>query len=148
MVHGDDFVGAGKPKELARIRAALEEKYKLKVETLSGSDGDVREVKILNKIVRWTESGVELEADPRHAELVVRELGLEKATPSKVPGVKANISERTPEDMEELGREEARSYRAIAARLNYLAPDRLDIGYAVKKRQGICPNRQEATGRD
>ena len=48
MVHGDDFVGVGKPEELGKIRAALEEKYKLKVETLSGSDGDVREVNILN----------------------------------------------------------------------------------------------------
>ena len=55
---------------------------------------DIREVKILNKIVRMTDLGVELEADPRHAELVVRELGLENCKPSKVPGAKA-ANERT-----------------------------------------------------
>ncbi len=82
MVHGDDFVGVGNPVELGRIRAALEDKYKLKVETLSGDKADVQEVKILNKIIRWTDRGIELEADPRHAEIVVRELGLEGATPS------------------------------------------------------------------
>ena len=76
MVHGDDFVGVGRPEELTKMRAALEDKYRLKVEMLSGGKGDVQEVKILNKIVRWTETGVELEADPRHADIVVKELGL------------------------------------------------------------------------
>ena len=32
-----------------------------------------------------------------------------------------------------LGKEEARLYRGVAARLNYIAPDRPDIGYAVKE---------------
>ena len=77
MVHGDDFVGIGKPGELSKLREVLENKYKLKVETLSGEKGDVQEVRILNKIVHWTPSGLELEADPRHAELAVKALGLE-----------------------------------------------------------------------
>ena len=34
--------------------------------------------------------GIDLEADPRHAEIVVREFGLEGATPSKVPGAKTD----------------------------------------------------------
>ena len=123
MVHGDDFVGVGRPEELAKLRSALESKYKLKVETLSGESCDVQEVKILNKIVRWTDAGVELEADPRHAEIVVRAMGLQEGAASKVPGVKENRKDAAPEDSEELGREEARQYRAIAARLNYLAPD-------------------------
>ena len=33
----------------------------------------------------------------------------------------------------ELRADGARSYRAIAARLNYISPDRPDIGYAVKE---------------
>ncbi len=45
-------------------------------------------MKILNKIARYTSDGVELEADPRHAEIVVKELGLENAKCSTVPGVK------------------------------------------------------------
>ena len=133
MVHGDDFVGVGQPEELARLRRALEEKYKLKVEMLSGEKGDVQEVKILNKIVRWTNAGVELEADPRHAEIVIRELGLENATASKVPGVKPLKSNVESDEPEELAREDARRYRAIAARLNYLAPDRFDVGYSTKE---------------
>jgi hypothetical protein len=37
------------------------------------------------------------------------------------------------DDDSELDTDKARSYRAIAARLNYISPDRPDIGYAVKE---------------
>ena len=37
------------------------------------------------------------------------------------------------DDDSELDADKARSYRAIAARLNYISPDRPDIGYAVKE---------------
>ena len=94
MVHGDDFVAVGDPVHLADTEAALREKYKLKTETLSNETGDAKEVRILNKVVRITEEGVELEADPRHAELVVRELGVGKSKPSKVPGVKVMSGEK------------------------------------------------------
>ena len=125
-----------------------------------------------------TNTGIELEADPRHAELVISKLGLNNARPSLVPGSKTegktaatrdtprkrstqaridvedsidNIqsaqmslkdeswdSETSNEleidddgDDAELDGEGARSYRAIAARLNYISPDRPDIDYAV-----------------
>ena len=45
-------------------------------------------MRILNEVVRVTEAGVELEADPRHAELVIKKLGLEGAKVSTVPGAK------------------------------------------------------------
>ena len=37
------------------------------------------------------------------------------------------------DDEQELEREDARKYRGIVARVNYLAPDRMDIGFAVKE---------------
>ena len=69
-------------------RRSLEDKYKLKVQNLGEGKDCVDEVRILNKIFRYTESGIELEADPRHAELVIKELGLENAKASRVPGNK------------------------------------------------------------
>ena len=68
MAHGDDFVGVGRPSELKKVREKFENKYKLRMELFSGEKEDVQEVNISNKIVIWTESRVELEADPRHAE--------------------------------------------------------------------------------
>ena len=88
MVHGDDFVAIGDDKGLGDARKVLEHCYKLKVEILGEGKGCVKEVRILNKIVRHTSEGIEMEADPRHAELVVRELGLEKAKTFNTPGTK------------------------------------------------------------
>ena len=62
--------------------------YKLKVDILGREKGQVNEVKILNKIVRVTDKGIELEADPRHVEMTIRDLKLEDAKISAVPGAK------------------------------------------------------------
>ena len=51
----------------------------MKLQTLVCGEGEVSEMRILNKIVSHTDQGIELEADPRHAELVVREMGLARS---------------------------------------------------------------------
>ena len=51
---------------------------------------DVKEVKVLNKVIRYTDAGIELEADPRHAEIILRELQLVGTKASTVPGAKAD----------------------------------------------------------
>lgn len=83
--------------------------------------------------MRWTSSGVELEADPSHAEFVIRELGIEDSRPCKTPRIEAANDDGPVETPVELDCDESRRYRAIADSLNYLAPDRVDIGYAVKE---------------
>ena len=170
MVHGDDFVAVGHEGDLASTRGTLESKYKIKVETLGEGGQCKKEVRILNRIVRWGEDGVEMEADPRHAEIVVRDLGLSDAKCSRVPGTKevrkkndGNGKEERMTDIqvleeeagagseelileadeegtlndsekeEELGPADARRYRAITARLNYVSADRPDIQFAVKE---------------
>ena len=82
MVHGDDFVAVGDPGHLESTKAALSNKYKIKTEVLGSTANDAKEVRTFNKMVRMTDAGIELEADPRHAELVIRDLGLEKCRPS------------------------------------------------------------------
>ena len=51
MVHGDDFVAVGPEEFRKTTRKALEDKYRLKVEVLGLGEGQVREVRILNKII-------------------------------------------------------------------------------------------------
>ena len=48
----------------------------------------MKEVRVINKVVRATVAGNDLEGDPGHSELVIRELGLEGCWPSRVPGSK------------------------------------------------------------
>jgi hypothetical protein len=166
MVHGDDFVAVGEEEHLKATKKALEDKYKIKAETLRSDKGDAKEIRVLNKVIRLTEQGLELEADPRHAELVVRALGLQTAKPSPTPGTKAtkkpamraNLQDDAEveeeeegegagdeeDGQEELAQGEAKEYRAIVARLNYIASDRPDIQFAVKEtaRHMAAPRRE------
>jgi hypothetical protein len=96
-------------------------------------------VRILNRIVTWTNEGIRHEADQRHAEIIVRELGLNESSNSVVtPGVKDN-NEGTERKMDN---KEASLYRAIVARANYLCQDRSDIQLAVKE---LCRTMAEPT---
>ncbi len=90
--------------------------------------GQEREMKMLNRIVIMTKDGIEYEADPRHGELVVKMLGLEDVNGVVTPGEKMEERESEP-----LGTGETTMYRAICARCNYLAMDRVDLAYAAKE---------------
>ena len=59
-VHGDDFVGVVSEEDLAEVRSILEGRYKITVEVLGpdASKGETREVKILNRVVRWADTGI------------------------------------------------------------------------------------------
>ena len=88
----------------------------------------------MNRILRWTHEGWEVEPDQRHADIIVHELGLQDAKPVCTPGESRSRSEES-EECDPLESELASKYRAIAARANYLAGDRTDIMYSVKE---IC----------
>ena len=88
MVHGDGFVAVGPDKHLGNIKSTLSKKYKIKIEQLGYGGDKSSEFRILNKVVRITDTGIDLEADSKHAELVISELGLNSARPSLVPGSK------------------------------------------------------------
>ena len=71
VVHGDDFVFTGVDADLAWAHCALKENiFPKKVRTLSGDAGDVQDIRVFNRVLRWTAWGIAYEADPRHAELL------------------------------------------------------------------------------
>ena len=81
-------------------------------------------------MIRWTSAGLKYEADPRHAEIVVRGVaGAERAL--SAPGTNSKDFEDMNE--EELPEKSARLFRSFAARANYLAMDRPDISQATKE---------------
>ena len=87
-------------------------------------------------MVRRTSQGYELEADLRHAELIIEQLELGDCKPVVTPGVDGVVTCAAwdgESEGEDLGPEMATRYRSIAARCNYLQPDRPDIQYAVKE---------------
>ena len=48
----------------------------------------------MNKVIRLTEDSLELEADPRHVEIVAKDLGMETAKSSGVPGTRTAEGKR------------------------------------------------------
>ena len=131
-IHGDDYVTVGKEADLKWLRNKLEEKYEIKTQVLGPDKGDSQQIRILNRILTWTEKGIEYEADPRHAEIVIKELGLEDAKSVVTPGTKDEGTTK-PDCEEALPSAKASEHRAHTARLNYLSADRPDISYSVKE---------------
>ena len=79
-VHGDDFTTVGPKSSLDWFVAYLKTKYELKEASRLGPAAEHdKEGRVLNRIVRWCESGLEYEGDPRQIERFICELGLEGA---------------------------------------------------------------------
>lgn len=122
------------------LQKVLENKYMIKTQRIGESTNKKDEKKgegqVLNRIVRWTPKGFELEADLRHAELIVEQLELGNCKPVVTLGVDVEATcaawTEDPEG-EELSPAMAIRFRAIGARCNYLQPDRPDIQYGVKE---------------
>eukprot|EP00969_Alexandrium_andersonii_P111187 4908720-Alexandrium_andersonii.AAC.1 len=48
---------------------------------------DMKEMRVLNRIVTWTDEGIWYEADQRHAELIIKGLGMKEESKGVVtPG--------------------------------------------------------------
>lgn len=90
VVHGDDFFTEGTPKELKQFDKDFKEHFEMKTEILGpdAESGEVREVRFLNRVLTWNDQGISWEADPRHAEMVVKQLGLDGARVAATPGTK------------------------------------------------------------
>ena len=91
-VHGDDFFSKGTAEDLKWFSDELLKHFQIKTEVLGPdvSAGEVPEIRFLNRVIAWTSKGIPWEADPRHAELIIRQLGLEdgKTKPACTPGTK------------------------------------------------------------
>ena len=135
VVHGDDFTFCAASADLDWIEALLPKWFEVKVRARLGPDErDDKEVVILGRLVRWTSWGISYEADPRHRELVLQELGLGSESKGlALTGAKENINNE--QDGVLLDVAEAKRFRALAARLNYMAQDAPDVQYACKE---IC----------
>ena len=77
LVHGDDYVSAGTAEQLNWMDRKLAEKFECKAKRLGSRKEVSQQLTILGRVITWTSSGIEYEADPRHSESIVKELGLE-----------------------------------------------------------------------
>ena len=145
VVHGDDFTFLGAEEDLKWIQGKLMSWYEFKVRGLLGPDaGDDKSITILNRTVTWTEEGIEIKADPKHAQRICDYFELDDNSKSLCfPGSKeeekeaADVREQEDSDQDEdaelLDPALATDFRGLAATANYLGADRADTQHASKE---------------
>ena len=69
FVHGDGFIAAGRSEGRKHLSDTLKASYDIKEKTLRPEEEEVREVKILGRIITWTSDGLMMEPDPGQHEL-------------------------------------------------------------------------------
>ncbi len=143
--HGDDYPVLGTRREVKQFTEDLSKHFLVKTRAVLGPPpeaGDVGETTYLNRIVRWInkkqfpkdsgEERIDIEADPRHAHILVAEAGLTgtEAKSLGTPGVKTSV-----EEDEEVIDDESRTsrFRSSTMRLGYLAQDRPECQFASKE---------------
>ena len=100
---------------------------------LGPDDGDDKVATLLNRTVRWTDKGIEFEADGKHRERVLEFFGLDDG---KTHGLVFNgekDDKMLKDDDEVLPDDEAKTYRGLAARLNYLSLDCPHLQFQIKE---------------
>ena len=90
-------------------------------------------MKFLGRTLAWTEKGITMEGDRKHAEILVKEWGLENSKPVSSPGIpEEKFNQEDVDQNTEMNKSESMAYRRGAARINYMAMDRCDLSFVAK----------------
>ena len=126
MVWGDDFTFLGRDFDLKWVAGVMTARYEIKVWAVLGPEShDDKEVRILNRKVRWEVSQILNQGDEKHVHTIILEMGLQRDSrflDSPVVQEAENVTEGDERDHREASR-----YRHLAAIVNYLSMDRLDV---------------------
>ena len=85
---------------------------------------------IPNRCLEWNTDGIHYETDPKHVEIVIRELKIENAKPVVGPNIKT--TQLTDDENPHFARESSK-VRQLIAMCNFIAQYRPDAHYAVKE---------------
>ena len=134
VTHVDDFICTGEKSELQWLRRELEKKFELKGEIMGPGPGEVKMSKFLGRTIEWRKGGICYKGDENHTKVLLEEWLMDESKPVTTPGVpeEKNIEQDGAEN-QKLDSNGTREYRRAAARLNYMALDRPDIGFAAKE---------------
>ena len=127
VVHGDDFLFAGKYEALKEVETAFAKKYRITNQWLG--ENHAHSLSILNRLVTWTSHGLEYEGDERHAHRLIEASEVENMAPLTSPCVKSNAEDGEPISDPSL----VTKYRGMAARANFMGIDRMDVQFAAKE---------------
>ena len=130
-MHGDDLFVAGPRQDIAKMGATLKKRWETRDQMIGLKPDDQKELRILNRALRWCKDGLVFAANLRHGREVVDEIGLSKSKPVSSPATGGGAARCQGDGLKPLDEEGKSLYQRIVAKLNYLAHDRLDLKYAT-----------------
>ena len=132
IAHVDDFLISADKEVLQELKAALQAQYECEGEVLGPDAGEVREISFLGRRIQWSDCGVHWLGDTKQTQTLLEKVGLAHDSGRRVesPGVKREDVDETAPLM---GPAAATEYRSLAALVNYISADRVDIGYSAKE---------------
>ena len=83
LTHGDDFVITGPTEKLMEVERKMTSVYPIKAKVISY--GSSKSIKTLNRRLHWGEKGIVYQHDPRHVDVLVKDLGLEHGNSVQTP---------------------------------------------------------------
>lgn len=87
LVHGSGYVSAGSAGDLDWLETQLVAAYEILTQRLGVQSGWERQGKVLNRVVACDNGGWRSEVEPRHAGLIVEQLGVGDIRAAVTPGV-------------------------------------------------------------
>ena len=135
VVHGDDFFFEGAEERLNEMEAELRRHMIVQRKALLGPDPeDDKHATVLGRLLSYVvEAGayrVTMEPDPRHGEIIVRELGLGGGSKAVATPTEKSLEN---DDDTPLHGGAATQYRSLCMRLAFMAQDAPHLQYAANK---------------
>ena len=79
LIHGDDFVSVGNRKDIKKFKEQIESRFEIKTTIVGDALEENKEGRVLNRIIRITETGWEYEPDQRHADMIIETMCMQKS---------------------------------------------------------------------
>ena len=75
------------------FKEGFAKEFEIKTKVLGPEKRHLQEVRVLNRVLSWTATSITYEADHRHAEIIIRDLGFETCRPVTTPGAREDVAE-------------------------------------------------------
>ena len=83
LTHGDDFVLTGPRKKLVEVERKMTSVYPIKTKVIGY--GSPKSIKTLKRRLHWEKRGIVYQHDPRHVDVLAKDLGLEHGNSVQTP---------------------------------------------------------------
>ena len=89
LTHGDDFVLTGPTERLMEFKNEMMKVYPTKAKIINF--GSTESIKTLNRRLHWGKEGIVYQHDPRHVDVLVKELGLDNGNTVQIAGCPMSV---------------------------------------------------------